>query len=161
VPQDSSASLNPALRIGTQLMEILEAHDFGSEAERRARLTQMMEEVLLPSDRAFLRRYPHQLSGGQQQRVAIARALVNDPKILLADEPTGALDTRTSEEIMKLFCDLNQRGITVIIVTHENDIAAFAKRKITFRDGRIVEDVRQPGYAARPRAATRTTEAKP
>jgi putative ABC transport system ATP-binding protein len=105
--------------------------------------------------------HPRQLSGGQQQRVAIARALVNDPKILLADEPTGALDTRTSEEIMKLFCDLNQRGITVIIVTHENDIAAFAKRKITFRDGRIVEDVRQPGYAARPRAATRTTEAKP
>jgi putative ABC transport system ATP-binding protein len=92
---------------------------------------------------------PRQLSGGQQQRVAIARALVNDPKLLLADEPTGALDSRTSEEIMRLFCDLNGRGITVVLVTHEADIAAYARRKILFRDGRIVEDVRQPGYAAK------------
>jgi putative ABC transport system ATP-binding protein len=92
---------------------------------------------------------PSQLSGGQQQRVAIARALVNSPKILLADEPTGALDTKTSEEIMQLFATLNEGGITVVIVTHEADIAACARRKIVFRDGRIVEDVRQPGLLRR------------
>ncbi|MFO1169768.1 MAG: ABC transporter ATP-binding protein [Hyphomicrobiaceae bacterium] len=93
---------------------------------------------------------PRQLSGGQQQRVAIARALVNDPEILLADEPTGALDSKTATEIMQLLSDLNRRGITVIIVTHEPDVASFALRRILFRDGRIVEDVQQPGYPAMP-----------
>jgi putative ABC transport system ATP-binding protein len=98
---------------------------------------QRLEQVDLG---ARLDHLPSQLSGGQQQRVAIARALVNNPKILLADEPTGALDTRTSEEIMKLFCELNAGGITVILVTHEHDIAAYARRRIAFRDGRILED---------------------
>ncbi len=85
---------------------------------------------------------PTQLSGGQQQRVAIARALVNDPEIILADEPTGNLDSRTSEEIMQLLCALNEAGRTIIMVTHENDIAAWARRVVRLRDGRVESDQR-------------------
>jgi putative ABC transport system ATP-binding protein len=84
--------------------------------------------------------HPAQLSGGQQQRVAIARALVTEPLLILADEPTGALDSRTSLEIMALFQALNRQGMTVIVVTHENDVARFARRILRFRDGRIVSD---------------------
>jgi len=97
---------------------------------------------------------PMQLSGGQQQRVAIARALVNRPRILLADEPTGALDTRTTAEIMGLLSELNSQGITVILVTHEDEVAAYAKRQIHFRDGRIESDrlnsARQTAHQQRP-----------
>ena len=84
--------------------------------------------------------HPSQLSGGQQQRVAIARALINQPEVLLADEPTGNLDSRTSVEIMAIFQQLNRRGITVIMVTHEPDIAAYAKRNVMMRDGVILND---------------------
>ena len=83
---------------------------------------------------------PNQLSGGQQQRVAIARALVNEPVVVLADEPTGALDSKTGEEIMSIFHELNKSGITIILVTHEIDIASHAKRIITFKDGIIIKD---------------------
>jgi putative ABC transport system ATP-binding protein len=96
--------------------------------------------------------HPSQLSGGQQQRVAIARALINDPEVLLADEPTGNLDSRTSVEIMGIFQQLNERGITVIMVTHEQDIAAYAQRNVVMRDGVILDD---HGVSERANAAER------
>jgi putative ABC transport system ATP-binding protein len=83
---------------------------------------------------------PNELSGGQQQRVAIARALINDPAILLADEPTGNLDTTSSREIMKLLGELNDAGCTVVLITHEEEVAGFTNRVVRLRDGRIVDD---------------------
>jgi len=106
-------------------------------AERRRLAAVRLGEVGLAER---MHHVPSQLSGGQQQRVAIARALINDPALLLADEPTGALDSRTSVEIMALFQALNRRGITIVVVTHEPDIAAYAERLLLFRDGRLVED---------------------
>jgi putative ABC transport system ATP-binding protein len=110
-----------------------------SHRERRQRAIQALERVGLGERRGHL---PSQLSGGQQQRVAIARALVNEPELLLADEPTGNLDTRTSIEIMGVFQALNDAGITIIMVTHELDIAAYCRRVIVMRDGRVISDSR-------------------
>ena len=107
--------------------------------ERRARAQARLEDVGL-ADRAG--HHPSQLSGGQQQRVAIARALVNDPAMILADEPTGNLDTRTSVEVLALLQRLNRAGLTIVLVTHEPDIATYAGRHLSFRDGRLKTDVR-------------------
>jgi putative ABC transport system ATP-binding protein len=107
--------------------------------DRRIKALAALEQVGLAGKE---NNHPSQLSGGQQQRVAIARALVNNPAVILADEPTGNLDSTTSEEIMALFSDLNRKGITIIMVTHEHDVAAYAGRQITFRDGKIIGDTR-------------------
>jgi putative ABC transport system ATP-binding protein len=108
-----------------------------SNKMRKVKATEALERVGL-GDR--IHHYPNQLSGGQQQRVAIARSLVNDPSIILADEPTGNLDSRTSVEVMGIFQELNNNGITISIVTHEPDIAEYVKRQIVFRDGKIRTD---------------------
>ncbi len=113
------------------------------KAQRSEKATQLLRSVGLEKYATHL---PSQISGGQQQRVAIARALVNSPKLLLADEPTGNLDTKTSIEIMDIFTTLNkQNGITIVLVTHEHDIAEFATRQIHFRDGKVELDERRQG----------------
>jgi putative ABC transport system ATP-binding protein len=109
-------------------------------SKRRQRARDLLASVGLSGREHHL---PSQLSGGQQQRVAIARALANGPKLLLADEPTGALDTRSGLEIMAIFQDLNRSGVTVVMVTHEAEVARYADRQISFRDGRLVSDQTQ------------------
>lgn len=108
-----------------------------SNAQLRAKAERVLEAVGLQGRGDH---HPSQLSGGQQQRVAVARALINDPEVLLADEPTGNLDSRTSVELMATFQDLNEKGITIIMVTHELDISSYARRNVVMRDGRIVSD---------------------
>jgi putative ABC transport system ATP-binding protein len=115
--------------------------------ERRWRAVAALTRVGLANR---LHHHPNQLSGGQQQRVAIARAIVNDPKVLLADEPTGALDSRTSVDVMAIFQGLWRAGITVVLVTHEADVAEYASRVVHMKDGRVVSDTRQQPREAVP-----------
>jgi putative ABC transport system ATP-binding protein len=118
-------------------LPMLYTHDHLNSAEQRERAIHALQIVGL-ADRAD--HHPNQLSGGQQQRVAIARALVNSPAVLLADEPTGNLDTHTSAEVMGVFQKLNEEGITIVMVTHELDIASYTKRNVIMRDGVVVND---------------------
>ena len=117
-----------------------------TKQERFDHAKKRLEQVVLGER---LLNTPSQLSGGQQQRVAIARALVNDPDLILADEPTGALDSKTSGEVMDLLTQLNQQGMTVVVVTHEPDVAAYAHRTITFKDGRVLTDQANPSRSVK------------
>jgi putative ABC transport system ATP-binding protein len=124
----------------TTALENVELPTLYARLPREQRLERAKEALELVGLGQRMDHFPSQLSGGQQQRVAIARALVNKPSLLLADEPTGNLDSRTSVEIMQIFQELNDKGLTVVLVTHEPDIAQFAKRIIVFRDGKIKRD---------------------
>lgn len=117
---------------------------YGGGGQKRRRALEALERVGLAARASHK---PTELSGGEQQRAAIARALVNNPSILLADEPTGNLDSNATAEIVSLFCRLNQEGITVVLVTHEMDVARRAQRIVRLRDGQVVEDRRQEGQA--------------
>lgn len=127
-------------------LPLLYRHEDRLSARKQRKMAREALEMVGLSDRAD--HHPNQLSGGQQQRVAIARALVNGPELVLADEPTGNLDTRTSEEIIGVFQSLNRRGITIVLVTHEPDVARCARRIVTLRDGRIISD--EPTYEVTP-----------
>jgi putative ABC transport system ATP-binding protein len=124
----------------TTALENVELPTLYAHMDKMQRFTRSKEVLEMVGLGERLDHFPSQLSGGQQQRVAIARALVNRPSILLADEPTGNLDSRTSVEIMQIFQDLNNNGLTIVLVTHEQDIAQFAKRIVVFRDGKIRHD---------------------
>jgi peptide/nickel transport system ATP-binding protein len=142
VPQDPAASLNPALRIETQLDETLSAHGFGSsDGERHARIVEALGEVVLPSDGAFLRRYPHQLSGGQQQRVALAMAFANRPRVIVLDEPTTGLDVTTQAHVLETIRDLcAAHGVAALYVSHDLAVVAtLADRVAVMYGGRLAE----------------------
>jgi len=134
----------------TTALENTELPTLYSKIDRVERLRRATEALAMVGLAERMHHFPSQMSGGQQQRVAIARALVNRPSILLADEPTGNLDSRTSVEIMEIFQNLNDSGLTIVLVTHEQDIAQFAKRVLIFRDGIIRSDTAVP---RRPQAA--------
>jgi peptide/nickel transport system ATP-binding protein len=142
VPQDPAAALNPAIRIGVQLEETLSAHDFGSSREeRRERLAEMLDEVLLPGDQRFLARYPHQLSGGQQQRVGLAMAFACRPSVIVLDEPTTGLDVTTQAHVLDTVRDLcNVHRVAALYVSHDLAVvASLASRVAVMYAGRIVE----------------------
>jgi putative ABC transport system ATP-binding protein len=126
--------------------------------ERREVVLRALDQVGL-GDRAHHK--PNELSGGQRQRVAIARALVTNPSIILADEPTGNLDSKTGAELMELFALLSRKGNTIIVVTHEEDVARHARRIIRLRDGRIASDEKGEGHSVRNEGAARVAEAEP
>ncbi|HKW68445.1 MAG TPA: ABC transporter ATP-binding protein [Terriglobales bacterium] len=134
----------------TTALENVELPTLYAQVNKEERLRRAREALGAVSLEDRMDHFPSQLSGGQQQRVAIARALVNRPSILLADEPTGNLDSRTSVEIMDVFQQLNDQGLTIVLVTHEPDISRFAKRTLLFRDGKIRRD---EAVTERPRAA--------
>ena len=141
VPQDPASALNPSMRIGAQLEETLSEHDFGSGEAQRVRIVETLGEVLLPSDDAFLRRYPHQLSGGQQQRVGLAMAFANRPRVIVLDEPTTGLDVTTQAHVLATIRDLcSAHGVAAVYVSHDLAVVAtLATRVAVLYGGRLAE----------------------
>ena len=139
--------LLPTLTVVENVMLPMDFCDMYASRERRDRALHLLAQVDMVDQANKL---PSAISGGQQQRVAIARALVNNPSILLADEPTGALDTKTGEEVMALFQELHKQGMTLIVVTHDMDIASQAQRIITLKDGQVISDEQNGHHRSRP-----------
>ena len=136
------SSLDPLERIGKQLIEAYRLHnDISYREAKQLALSWLKRANIADANRVF-NQYPHQLSGGEQQRVAIARACVANPKLILADEPTGNLDSKNGKEVMELLQELNNEGATIVMVTHSQKDAAMAQRTIDLFDGKIVSDVK-------------------
>src|SRR3954469_12478822 len=151
--QEPMSALNPVMTCGAQIDEVLGTHTTKSATERRARARELMREVALPEPERLLDAYPHQLSGGQRQRVGIAMALALEPALLIADEPTTALDVTTQEQILKLIVELQRRhGMAVLFVTHDFGVVAeIAHRVAVLREGRLVEIGAKEEVLTRPR----------
>lgn len=137
--QDSASSLDPRMTVCDSIAEPMRIHHI-APPRGTYRKEAEFQMYYVGLDKTYLDKYPSELSGGQRQRVAIARALVNDPHIIMADEPTGNLDTKSTKEIMEIFESMHEKGRTIILVTHEPEIAACASRQLLVRDGQITRD---------------------
>ena len=137
--QDSGAMMNPTRRIGSVFTEYLQTHEKISKKDAWIKGEEMLGKMRLPSPDNIMKSYPFQLSGGMRQRVGIAMGMTYQPKLLLADEPTGALDTKSGAQVMELFQKLNDEGVSVLMITHDPEIAAHAKRVVMIRDGELQE----------------------
>lgn len=144
--QDPFESLNPRMTVYDTVVEPLKIHGIGDSQERYERVIEALERAELTPPETWFENYPHQLSGGERQRVAIARALAAEPALLLADEPTGNVDTETGARVMDILDGLNEEGRTILLVTHERYIAEHADRIVHVRDG-IIEDIEELGEA--------------
>src|SRR5258707_1188625 len=151
--QEPMTALNPVMKVGDQIAEVLDIHTNLSDAERRARVLEVMRAVRLPDPERMIDAYPHQISGGQRQRIMIAAALVLDPVLLIADEPTTALDVTTQAQILKLIKELRERRNTgVLFITHDFGVVAdIAHRVVVMQHGRVVEQGKTEDVLRRPR----------